>query len=369
MEARVERLNEVDTKAAVAVEQARMNANVCKQHRAATIADTVKALVNGSYEVTDTALRNPTESNPFDDSKFAHPAAQTLENIELGQATRSISVRMDEVPIGSSEPNKLVASGYTHIAEFAASGRSTCKTCGEKIEQGHLRIGTFKLGKPNEWWPEWRHESCQGLLQIHQTLGADIVKLFIHEDLPLTSRKAISERFATDATCGAASGDAVMGEAGGGGLQHLQSAKAPAPSGSGDGSPSDPPRKKPHVAEEDEGKAKAAPSRRPPRPHVVRSDSDSDDESDSDSLPLASIQSNRALTADEVRTRAKRAEPRVQGGPCTGSRADVLRRRPAARSPPAALHHVDTCCCCCSLWAFELQRPCPPPCRALHGPC
>ena len=119
---------------------------------------------------------------------------------------------MDVVPNGSSEHNALVASGYTHIAEFAVSGRSTCKTCGEKIEQGHLRIGTFKLGKPNEWWPEWRHESCQGLLQIHQTLGADIVKLFIHEDFPLSLRKALSERFATDATCGAASGDAAMGE-------------------------------------------------------------------------------------------------------------------------------------------------------------
>jgi len=47
----------------------------------------------------------------------------------------------------------------------------------------------------------------------------------------------------------------------------------------------------------------------------------------------------------------------VQGGPCTWSRADVLSRRPAARSPPAALHHFP-----CTTWtaaaarcAFELQ--------------
>jgi hypothetical protein len=50
-----------------------------------------------------------------------------------------------------------------------------------------------------------------------------------------------------------------------------------------------------------------------------------------------------------------------------GSRADVLRRRPAARSPPAAspprpVHHVDSCCCSRCLRA---AAPCPPPCRAL----
>jgi hypothetical protein len=50
-----------------------------------------------------------------------------------------------------------------------------------------------------------------------------------------------------------------------------------------------------------------------------------------------------------------------------GSRANVLRRRPAARSPPAAspprpVHHVDSCCCSRSLRA---AAPCPPPCRAL----
>jgi hypothetical protein len=50
-----------------------------------------------------------------------------------------------------------------------------------------------------------------------------------------------------------------------------------------------------------------------------------------------------------------------------GSRADVLRRRPAARSPPAAspprpVHHVDSCCCSRCLRA---AAPCPLPCRAL----
>jgi hypothetical protein len=50
-----------------------------------------------------------------------------------------------------------------------------------------------------------------------------------------------------------------------------------------------------------------------------------------------------------------------------GSRANVLRRRPAARSPPAAspprpVHHVDSCCCSRCLRA---AAPCPPPCRAL----
>ena len=51
-----------------------------------------------------------------------------------------------------------------------------------------------------------------------------------------------------------------------------------------------------------------------------------------------------------------------------------LRRPPAASpprlAPPAALqqrpvHHVDTCCCSRCLRA---AAPCPPPCRALHGP-
>jgi hypothetical protein len=50
-----------------------------------------------------------------------------------------------------------------------------------------------------------------------------------------------------------------------------------------------------------------------------------------------------------------------------GPRANVLRRRPAARSPPAAspsrpVHHVDSCCCSRCLRA---AAPCPPPCRAL----
>jgi hypothetical protein len=50
-----------------------------------------------------------------------------------------------------------------------------------------------------------------------------------------------------------------------------------------------------------------------------------------------------------------------------GSRANVLRRRPAARSPPAAspprpLHHVNSCCCSRCL---RTAAPCPPPCRAL----
>jgi hypothetical protein len=50
-----------------------------------------------------------------------------------------------------------------------------------------------------------------------------------------------------------------------------------------------------------------------------------------------------------------------------GSRANVLRRRPAARSSPAAspprpVHHLDSCCCSRCLRA---AAPCPPPCRAL----
>ncbi len=51
-----------------------------------------------------------------------------------------------------------------------------------------------------------------------------------------------------------------------------------------------------------------------------------------------------------------------------GSRANVLRRRPAARSPPAAspprpVHHVDSCCCCSR--CLRAAAPYPPPCRAL----
>ena len=110
------------------------------------------------------------------------------------------------------------------------------------------------------------------------------------------------------------------------------------------------------------------------------------------------------LKADEeVRTRSKRSEQRVQGGPCTWvarrgpqpparrSLAAASRTRhkrfssplallqpampPAASpprlAPPAALqqrpvHHVDTCCCSRCLRA---AAPCPPPCRAFHGPC
>jgi hypothetical protein len=66
-------------------------------------------------------------------------------------------------------------------------------------------------------------------------------------------------------------------------------------------------------------------------------------------------------------TRAAARSACTQAALVLGSRADVLRRRPAARSPPAAspprpVHHVDSCCCSRCLRA---AAPCPPPCRAL----
>ena len=84
------------------------------------------------------------------------------------------------------------------------------------------------------------------------------------------------------------------------------------------------------------------------------------------------------LAAAASRTRHKRfpfatCTPAAARSACTqaalvlGSRAHVLRRRPAARSSPAAspprpVHHVDSCCCSRCLRA---AAPCPPPCRAL----
>ena len=66
-------------------------------------------------------------------------------------------------------------------------------------------------------------------------------------------------------------------------------------------------------------------------------------------------------------TRAAARSACTQAALVLGSRANVLRRRPAARSPPAAspprpVHHVDSCCCSRCLRA---AAPCPPPCRAL----
>jgi ankyrin repeat protein len=66
-------------------------------------------------------------------------------------------------------------------------------------------------------------------------------------------------------------------------------------------------------------------------------------------------------------TRAAARSACTQAALVLGSRADVLRRRPAARSSPAAspprpVHHADSCCCSRCLRA---AAPCPPPCRAL----
>jgi hypothetical protein len=66
-------------------------------------------------------------------------------------------------------------------------------------------------------------------------------------------------------------------------------------------------------------------------------------------------------------TRAAARSACTQAALVLGWRAHVLRRRPAARSSPAAspprpVHHVDSCCCSRCLRA---AAPCPPPCRAL----
>jgi hypothetical protein len=66
-------------------------------------------------------------------------------------------------------------------------------------------------------------------------------------------------------------------------------------------------------------------------------------------------------------TRAAARSACTQAALVLGWRANVLRRRPAARSSPAAspprpVHHVDSCCCSRCLRA---AAPCPPPCRAL----
>jgi hypothetical protein len=82
----------------------------------------------------------------------------------------------------------------------------------------------------------------------------------------------------------------------------------------------------------------------------------------------------RRPAARRRRTRHKRfpSPPALLRSACKaalvlGSHADVLRRRPAARSPPAAspprpVHHVDSCCCSRCLLA---AAPCPPPCHTL----
>jgi hypothetical protein len=66
-------------------------------------------------------------------------------------------------------------------------------------------------------------------------------------------------------------------------------------------------------------------------------------------------------------TRAAARSACTQAALVLGWRANVLRRRPAARSPPAAspprpVHHVDSCCCSRCLRA---AAPCPPPCHTL----
>ena len=48
-----------------------------------------------------------------------------------------------------------------YCVEYAKSGRSTCKVCKAKIDQGVIRIGTEMPGPGDYMMTSWRHLECQ----------------------------------------------------------------------------------------------------------------------------------------------------------------------------------------------------------------
>ena len=62
-----------------------------------------------------------------------------------------------------------------YCVQYAASNRSTCKTCKTKIDAGALRIGTITAGPGDYDITSWRHLACnkqpKGLVEAELALS------------------------------------------------------------------------------------------------------------------------------------------------------------------------------------------------------